>query len=72
MGAAQAFAAAQQQDQQRMMEELHQRAAAQAAAAVGLSPSAALAAMPLLPDMQRNSQVGFSMSAVTSVVRCCP
>ena len=61
--------------QQRMMDEMHemrQRAAAQAAADVGISHSAAMAAMPLLPDMQTNSQGAYAMSAVAPLVRCCP
>lgn len=51
------------------MDELHQRAAAQAAAAVGLSHSAAMAAMPLLPDMQDNAQVSFAMASLAPMVR---
>jgi len=51
------------------MDELHQRAAAQAAAAVGLSPSAAMAAMPLLPDMKNDAEAAFAMSTMPPMVR---
>ena len=35
-----------------LMQELQARALAQAAAAAGLSPSAAMAAIPMLPNLQ--------------------
>ena len=37
-----------------LMQELHMRAAREAALAVGMSPSAAMAAMPMLPTMEPN------------------
>jgi hypothetical protein len=55
--------------QQRLMDELHHRASAQAALAVGLSPSAAMAAMPLLPDMQDDAQSSFAMASMAAMVR---
>ena len=41
-----------------LMQELHMRAAREAALAVGMSPSAAMAAMPLLPTMPTGMTIG--------------
>mmetsp|Transcript_27941 Transcript_27941/g.82176 ORF Transcript_27941/g.82176 Transcript_27941/m.82176 type:complete len:612 (+) Transcript_27941:82-1917(+) len=53
--------------QHSLVSELHARAAAQAAAAIGLSPSAAMAASHMLPDMQSTAQAALTISSMAPV-----
>ena len=51
-----------------LMQELHMRAAREAALAVGMSPSAAMAAMPLLPTMPTGMPTGIDAVAHAEAV----
>ena len=51
-----------------LMQELHMRAAREAALAVGMSPSAAMAAMPLLPTMPTGMPTGADALAHAEAV----
>lgn len=51
-----------------LMQELQARALAQAAAAAGLSPSAAMAALPMLPNLQEGLPVHIVPTTAVALI----